>query len=243
MRACERLNGRAQAAWRGAPTPLPRSRRTLLPHRMPGGPRPAGRSARADCPPAANGRGRGWPAGRRGQGTIAAGRTAASMRGTGGRLGCKAEPDAAAAAGFDEGPPPSVRYIRMFNGFFKNAAMTSTYKVALLRSLADIGGYGASRLAGGHWIGRLCGGAGGGAGGAAACRLVMDLNFAAARFAKFYWDMEVGFGLLHIAPGRRGSPPPAPPPHVPPGRRRRGAQGVRGRRRRRRQPCRRCSAP
>ena len=84
----------------------------------------------------------------------------------------------------------------MFNRFFRSASMTSTYKVALLRSLADVGGYGASHLAGGHWIGRLCA-----SGGASDCRLVMDLNFAAARFAKFYWDMEVGFGLLHIAPG------------------------------------------
>ena len=117
------------------------------------------------------------------------------MRGAGGRPSCKAEQDA--AAGCDEGPTPSVRYIRMFNGFFRDAAMTSTYKVALLRSLADIGGYGASPLAGGHWIGRLCGAGGSGSRG----RLVMDLNFAAARFAKFYWDMEVGFGLLHIAPG------------------------------------------
>lgn len=118
------------------------------------------------------------------------------MRDGGGRLGCEAGRDGAASGDGDEGPHPSVRYIRMFNGFFDNAAMTSTYKVALLRSLADVGGYGASSLAGGHWIGRLCG-----AGGGGACRLVMDLNFAAARFAKFYWDMEVGFGLLHIAPG------------------------------------------
>ena len=95
--------------------------------------------------------------------------------------------DAAAAL------PPPVRYIRMFNGFFENASMTSTYKMALLRSLVDVGGYGGSRLAGGQWIGRLGGGAGG--------RMVMDLNFAAARFTKFYWDMEAGFGLLHIAPG------------------------------------------
>ena len=119
------------------------------------------------------------------------------MREAGGRLGCavrRGRPRAA-AAGDPAGPPPSVRYIRMFNDFFRNAAMTSTYKVALLRALADVGGYGASRMPGGHWIGRLGGGGGSG------CRLVMDLNFAAARFAKFYWDMEVGFGLLHIAPG------------------------------------------
>ena len=121
------------------------------------------------------------------------------MREAGGRLGCAAgrgRARAAAAAGGDPARlPPSVRYIRMFNDFFRNAAMTSTYKVALLRALADVGGYGASRMPGGHWIGRLGGGGGSG------CRLVMDLNFAAARFAKFYWDMEVGFGLLRIAPG------------------------------------------
>ena len=87
-------------------------------------------------------------------------------------------------------PPPPVRYIRMFNRFFTDAAMTSTYKVALLRALADVGGYGEAALPGGQWIGTLGGG-----------RMVMDLNFAAARFAKFYWDMEVGFGFLHIAPG------------------------------------------
>ena len=92
-----------------------------------------------------------------------------------------------------DAPPlsPSVRYIRMFNRFFTDAAMTSTYKVALLRALADVGGYGETSLAGGQWIGTLGGGG----------RMVMDLNFAAARFAKFYWDMEVGFGFLHIAPG------------------------------------------
>lgn len=97
------------------------------------------------------------------------------------------------------GPPPSVRYIRLFNGFFRDAAMTSTYKVALLRALADVGGYGGDCLAGGQWIGTLNDGGGGGNNGSG--RMVMDLNFAAARFAKFYWDMEVGFGFLHISPG------------------------------------------
>lgn len=104
--------------------------------------------------------------------------------------------DAPACGAAAAGQPPPVRYIRMFNGFFRDAAMTSTYKVALLRALADIGGYGAAPLPGGQWLGMLRGGGSGGGG-----RMVMDLNFAAARFAKFYWDMEVGFGLLHIAPG------------------------------------------
>ena len=106
-------------------------------------------------------------------------------------------------------PPPapsSVRYLRMFNEFFASASMTSTYKVAFLRALADVGGYGTSRLAGEEWIGHLDGSGrpprpprqqpqGG------RLTMVMDLEFVAARFAKFYWDMEVGFGLLHIAPG------------------------------------------
>ena len=90
-------------------------------------------------------------------------------------------------------PPPPVRYIRMFNDFFDSASMTSTYKVAFLRSLADVGGYGLSCLIGEEWIGRLGGGSGN--------RMIMSLDFVAARFAKFYWDMEVGFGLLHISPG------------------------------------------
>ena len=122
------------------------------------------------------------------------------MRRAGGRPGRAAGRDHAAATapaarGAAAGPPPSVRYIRMFNGFFRDAAMTSTYKVALLRALADVGGYGAAALPGGQWLGMLRGG------GSSGSRIVMNLNFAAARFAKFYWDMEVGFGLLHIAPG------------------------------------------
>ena len=120
------------------------------------------------------------------------------MPGAGGEGGGAARPGGEGGEGGEGGAlPPSVRYIRMFNGFFRDAAMTSTYKVALLRALADVGGYGGDCLAGGHWIGTLDGSGSGGGGG----RMVMDLNFAAARFAKFYWDMEVGFAFLHIAPG------------------------------------------
>ena len=98
---------------------------------------------------------------------------------------------------------PSVRYLRMFNGFFAGASMTSTYKVAFLRALADIGGHGSSRLVGEEWIGHLGGSgrAGGQRHGRRRRTMVVDLEFVAARFAKFYWDMEVGFGLLHISPG------------------------------------------
>lgn len=92
----------------------------------------------------------------------------------------------------------------MFNEFFAGASMTSTYKVAFLRALADVGGHGSSRLVGDEWIGHLGGSRrAGGAGGQRHGRrtVVVDLEFVAARFAKFYWDMEVGFGLLHISPG------------------------------------------
>ena len=112
------------------------------------------------------------------------------MQDAGGRRGRAAAQGDAPPPSDAPPPTPSVRYIRMFNRFFTDAAMTSTYKVALLRALADVGGYGGTSLPGGQWIGTLGGG-----------RMVMDLNFAAARFAKFYWDMEVGFGFLHIAPG------------------------------------------
>ena len=88
----------------------------------------------------------------------------------------------------------------MFNDFFDSASMTSTYKAAFLRSLADIGGYGTSCLVGEEWIGRLGGGSGGGGSGGGG-RMIMSLDFVAVRFAKFYWDMDVGFGLLHISPG------------------------------------------
>lgn len=127
-----------------------------------------------------------------------------AVEGAGGAELGRAPPCRAAAdADRPSHPPMSVMYLRMFNDFFTNTSMTSTYKVAFLRALADIGGYGSSPLAGGEWIGHLDGACGGPRqGGLRSGRnVVLDLNFVAVRFAKFYWDMEIGFGLLHVSPG------------------------------------------
>lgn len=107
------------------------------------------------------------------------------------------------AAGRPSDQSASARYLRMFNAFFTNTSMTSTYKVAFLRALSDIGGYGSSPLAGEEWIGHLDRPRSvGPRRGDRGCRtVVVNLDFVAVRFAKFYWDMEVGFGLLHISPG------------------------------------------
>ncbi|ABK76751.1 HNH endonuclease [Cenarchaeum symbiosum A] len=76
-------------------------------------------------------------------------------------------------------------YLRMFNRFFGNSnRMASTYKPVFLRALLDVADLdGTRRLAGERWLERKDG------------KLVIDLNFIAARFAKYYWDMEYSFRL------------------------------------------------
>ena len=75
----------------------------------------------------------------------------------------------------------------MFNVFFARGRMTATYKTVLLRSLLDLGRYrihGSNRdLRGNEWI-EVNGDT-----------VVLDLNFIAARFIKYYWDMDHSFKL------------------------------------------------
>lgn len=81
---------------------------------------------------------------------------------------------------------PCTRYSRMFSRFFKDLNMSSTYKPVLLGAIVDVARWGADeRLAGRQWI-REEGG-----------RVHVGLDFLAARFAKFYWDMAVGFSMRH----------------------------------------------
>ena len=77
----------------------------------------------------------------------------------------------------------------MFNEFFKNSRMSSTYKPVLLAALVDV----ASRRPGGpldagKWIsvegGRIC----------------VDLELVAVPFAKHYWDMAAAFDPRHTPP-------------------------------------------
>ncbi len=79
-------------------------------------------------------------------------------------------------------------YLSMFNRFFSNAGrMSSTYKPVFLRALLDIGDLHdpqkAKNLIGKNWLERKNG------------RLLVDLNFIAVRFAKYYWDMGYSFRL------------------------------------------------
>ena len=85
------------------------------------------------------------------------------------------------------------KFIAMFNNFFRKGTMSSTYKVIFLRSLADVGKYGDDNLIGKQWIHRE------------GNRIKLDLDFIAARFAKYYWDMDVAFRMRHM-PERMADP-------------------------------------
>lgn len=82
----------------------------------------------------------------------------------------------------------SKDYLYMFNRFFqKEGRMSSTYKPVFLRSLLDIGDLydpkKAEKLVGREWIEFKDG------------KILVNLNFIAVRFAKYYWDMEYSFRL------------------------------------------------
>lgn len=93
----------------------------------------------------------------------------------------------------DDGDP-CERYADMFDGFFRNPDMASTYKPVLLAALVDIAARkGGGPLDAGKWIS-----SGGG-------RVHVDLELAAVPFAKYYWDMIAGFGPRHT-PVRMADP-------------------------------------
>lgn len=81
-------------------------------------------------------------------------------------------------------------YAAMFNRFFGDARLSSTYKPVLVAALVDISdeGTGARLLARGEWARRE------------GDRIRVDLNLVAALFARFYWDMAAGLGLRHMSP-------------------------------------------
>lgn len=80
------------------------------------------------------------------------------------------------------------KYLQMFNRFFNNEGrMSSTYKPVFLRALLDIGDLydseKSAKLIGRQWVEQQNN------------QIIVDLNFIAARFAKYYWDMEYSFRL------------------------------------------------
>jgi len=91
--------------------------------------------------------------------------------------------------GQDGGRPldPATDYIRELNAFFSGADMTATYKPVFLRWLLDLGKYDVHgsncRLPGSEWI------------AVDGDTVTLDLNFVAARFLKYYWDMDDSFHL------------------------------------------------
>ncbi|ABK77049.1 hypothetical protein CENSYa_0414 [Cenarchaeum symbiosum A] len=85
-----------------------------------------------------------------------------------------------------------ARYAKMYDSFLSSGKMVGTYKAVLLRSLADLGLYSEPCLVGRRWIGHRDG------------RIMLNLDFVAARFAKYYWDMHAGFGLRHTPHRSRG---------------------------------------
>lgn len=82
----------------------------------------------------------------------------------------------------------------MFNGFFKNPGMRSTYKPVFLAALVDV----AAREKGGPLdAGRWIYDEGG--------RVRVDLELVAIPFAKYYWDMAAAFKPRHL-PARMADP-------------------------------------
>ena len=84
--------------------------------------------------------------------------------------------------------PKDEDFSEMFSTFFNNSSrMASTYKPVFLRALLDIGDLVDSKkdkeIIGEKWLEKKDD------------RLLIDLNFIAIRFVKFYWDMEYSFHL------------------------------------------------
>lgn len=82
-------------------------------------------------------------------------------------------------------------YTGMFNAFFKNAVLASTYKPYFVAALVDVsvGGVGeAQRHAWNKWTCREGG------------RIRVDLNLVAALFARLYWDITASMDPKHTPP-------------------------------------------
>jgi len=86
---------------------------------------------------------------------------------------------------WDGGTNDDLEFIKMFNAFAGDRRMSSTYKPVFLKSLLDLRKYKEGEpnggLVGSEWI-RM-----------ERNKVVVDLNFIATRFLKYYWDMEYSF--------------------------------------------------
>ena len=89
------------------------------------------------------------------------------------------------STGWKEGTGSDLEFISMFDAFASDRHLSSTYKPVFLKSLLDLRHYveGGSNegLAGSEWV------------HVRGDKVVVDLNFVATRFLKYYWDMEYSF--------------------------------------------------
>lgn len=85
----------------------------------------------------------------------------------------------------DRALDPATGYVSMFNAFFARADMNAPYKAVFLKCLLDLGKYNVhghnNRLPGSEWI------------AVDGDVVTLDLNFIAARFLKYSWDMDDSF--------------------------------------------------
>lgn len=87
--------------------------------------------------------------------------------------------------GWKDSTSSDLEFIKKFDGFASDRRLSSTYKPVFLKSLLDLGRYREDGvndgLVGSEWV-RIQGD-----------KVVVDLNFVATRFLKYYWDMEYSF--------------------------------------------------
>ena len=79
--------------------------------------------------------------------------------------------------------------ISEFNRFFSSHSLASTYKPTFLKCLLDLGDY--KEDEGSQWVKDT------------GDRLIVDLNFVAARFLRYYWPLRFKFKLKQEASGMR----------------------------------------
>ena len=80
-------------------------------------------------------------------------------------------------------------YYKIFDKYLKNIHASSSYQYAILYALVDVGKYGAKEhIVGQRWIRQY------------ENKIIVDLNFIAIRFIKYYWDI-INSELRHTSKG------------------------------------------
>jgi len=87
--------------------------------------------------------------------------------------------------GWKDSTSSDIEFIKLFNRFASDRRFSGTYKPVFLKSLLDLGKYKEDEsnggLVGSEWVHMQDD------------KVIVDLNFVATRFLKYYWDMEYSF--------------------------------------------------